>query len=246
MTPILNQNRKLVVFDSIGSTQQVMREWVKTGRTDVGAVLAYEQTAGVGRFGRTWYSPKGESLSITVALFDCTDHTKPEFLGMAIAVAVAECLDLSLQWPNDLVVKTDSGVLKVGGILGEMVRAPRGVYVPIIGVGINLQIKTFPKDLQHKATSVSILDRKVSGPKETAELILEAIESMPEPQSWSDLAARWTLRDLTPEKRYTLSDGKTVKAIGVSKDGELLVDYDGQQAKVRVADAVYELITSEV
>lgn len=246
MKPVLGQDRKLVELESVTSTQQVMREWVKAGRRDVGAVLASEQTAGVGRFGRTWYSPKNECLAMTIALFDCADHAKPELLCMAVAVAVAECLDLHLQWPNDLVLKTDSCVLKVGGLLGEMVRTPQGSYVPIIGVGVNLQIHVFPDDLSGKAASVSFLDGKVLGFKEAAELVLEAIESIPDPKSWFDIAPRWLTRDLTPEKNYTLSDGKAVKAIGIADDGGLLVQLEGRQLKIRVADALYGFSPSEV
>ena len=65
MTSPLHGGRELRVLDSLPSTQEELGSLVLSNE-DVGAVLAMEQTAGKGRQGRDWYSPRGECLAISL------------------------------------------------------------------------------------------------------------------------------------------------------------------------------------
>lgn len=116
---------------SVGSTNALAREagilWH--------VVAADEQTAGRGRLGRSWSTPPGSALAVSVLVPATRD---PAWLPLATGLAVLRAvegvtgLDVSLKWPNDVLLPADAD-RKVCGILCELV--PEGV---VIGAGINV------------------------------------------------------------------------------------------------------------
>lgn len=110
------------------STQQEARRLIAEERVSQGdLVVADEQTAGRGRFGRTWISPRG-GLYVTVIL--APDPLLPLKAGLAVVdVLRSEGIDAGLKWPNDVLV----GDLKIAGVLIEIV----GEYA-LVGIGLNL------------------------------------------------------------------------------------------------------------
>lgn len=121
--------------------------------------LADQQTAGKGRLGRVWNSPAGENVYMTLLLLQ--PPVKPMkasaltlVMGLSVAQAVRDMTGLSagIKWPNDVVVAGK----KICGILTEMkIRGEKAEYVSI-GVGINMNQKEFPQELQDKATSLAL------------------------------------------------------------------------------------------
>ena len=121
--------------------------------------IADKQTAGVGRRGRSWESPEGENIYMSLLLKPEIEPTKAPMLTLVMAVAVAEgiqkvCPEVSVQikWPNDIVLNRK----KVCGILTEMALDGTGIKYVVIGVGINVNQKKFGLELKDKATSLSL------------------------------------------------------------------------------------------
>lgn len=131
------QGCEISLHESIESTN----EWVMR-RTqpwpDVEFCFAEHQSAGRGRRGRTWVSPWGHNLFLTVAL--TFQSGLPEALSLRVGVGVAKLLKahgvgaIGVKWPNDLWVAGH----KCGGILVELQGDPTGHCRAIIGVGLNL------------------------------------------------------------------------------------------------------------
>ena len=103
-------------------------------------LAADRQTAGRGRMGRAWTSPRG-NLYATLLLTDpCPTEKAPE-LGFVAGVALAEAAnatlgqreDLGLKWPNDLLC----GGAKLSGMLLEATRLPSGALAAVVGIGVN-------------------------------------------------------------------------------------------------------------
>lgn len=201
----------------LNSTQDELARWVRSGNRSVVGVRADHQTAGRGRRGRTWLTPSGEALALSIALYPYANWDQPQFLGMAVALAVAEALDLLLQWPNDLLLETSNGLRKVGGVLAETISA-----IPIVGIGVNLTVKHFPPDLQQVATSLILCGRDAPSPEKAQTLILAALADIPEPTDWSALQSRWIARDRTAGKRYVLGEAPH-EALGIDEEGRLLL-----------------------
>ena len=138
--------RSLLWLEEVSSTQEVAK------RVSVGTVVvANRQTSGRGRLGRHWHSPEGGlyfSFSIPAGVKD--EATLP----LVIAHSVASYLKAlgfmpAIKWVNDLYV----GGKKVCGVLTERLRDRI-----VIGVGINLNQESFPKDLE--AISLRMLSGK--------------------------------------------------------------------------------------
>ncbi|MEU2546358.1 biotin--[acetyl-CoA-carboxylase] ligase [Streptomyces roseolus] len=132
----------LDVVTSTGSTNSDLA--ARAGELPEGAVLvAEEQTSGRGRLDRTWSAPARSGLFLSVLLKpDVPAHRLgwlPLLTGVAAATGLAKAagVDLSLKWPNDLLVTVDGEERKAGGILAERAGGD-GI---VVGLGINVSLR---------------------------------------------------------------------------------------------------------
>lgn len=234
MIPPISPHAELLELDETESTQDIAGECLGRGQS-VGAVWTHFQTDGRGRFGRSWISPRDSSLTVSFICSAYADHQQPYLVGMAIAIAAAEAIDAELRWPNDLSIDGK----KVAGILTELMSDPQGRKVPVVGLGMNLNQTEFPEEIQGTATSVSLAKGGFYNPREVLHDVLEAIERVPEPTSWSALMPRWSVRDKTPGKIYKMLDGNLAEAITVGPDGELIALQNGLPTTILAADAIF-------
>jgi BirA family biotin operon repressor/biotin-[acetyl-CoA-carboxylase] ligase len=221
-------------YDEVDSTQSIAANRLKNG-DPIGVVFAKNQTRGKGRFDRVWHSVPGESLTMSLIFRDYADSPQPHLVGMAVACAVAATVHCELQWPNDMVF----GDKKLGGILTELLPDENGRRVPVVGIGLNLNQKSFPQEIKDRATSLSMYRGDTYDPREMAEKILTRIPLLPEPDSWNDLHPVWMLFDHTPGKSYKMPDGNEGIAIGVGPEGRLICAVNGESATVLAAEAIF-------
>jgi BirA family transcriptional regulator, biotin operon repressor / biotin---[acetyl-CoA-carboxylase] ligase len=144
----------------IGSTNDRVRELLAGDAGEGAVVVADEQLAGRGRRGRTWSSPPGVNLMLSVGLRPRLRADQAWRLGLGAALAArTACLaeaPVDLKWPNDLVAR-DGG--KVGGLLIETAVHGDRVAEAIIGIGINVNWRAaeMPAELRDRATSLADL-----------------------------------------------------------------------------------------
>ena len=149
--------REVLVYNHTSSTNDVAWEYAKNGRNDGLAVFAEEQTAGRGRSGNTWFSPKGQSVLCSVLLLE--SRPAGELIMLAGAVAVAEAVgrcgryEARIKWPNDIILNDK----KVGGILLESRGSKKNAdYVLGIGVNCHQAGDFFSGELEGVATSIDL------------------------------------------------------------------------------------------
>ncbi len=141
----------ITVFDIIDSTNTRAKTLALSGAPHGTLLLAEEQTAGRGRTGKRFYSPKGTGLYMTLILRS-ENNTDAQLLTIFAAVAVCKGIESLLglspqiKWVNDLYINDK----KICGILCEAVK---DAY--IVGVGINCATETFPDELSLVAGSLS-------------------------------------------------------------------------------------------
>lgn len=232
---VFSKERKIVFYDSLESTQEEAHRCIKHDDVSVCAVVAGEQTLGRGRFGRDWYSPYGECLAISFLLWEYADWERMELLAMAIGLGASIAFDTQIAWPNDLVL---SGK-KVGGVLGEVFHDNKGRAIPVIGLGVNLKVKSFPEAIREIATSLALEGREVVEVEGSLNLLKQSLSEIPEPHNWSDLVSLWTKRDATASKKYRLQDGRVGTATGINNKGWLIVEVEGKQVEVPSAEAFF-------
>lgn len=142
-------------YDSVGSTQDIAREMAKNGAPPGTVVTANFQTAGRGRRGRTWFAPPGANVCLTtIAPAVPADAAWQTALvaGLAVAEGVAKAAGVRTQvrFPNDVLVAGS----KLAGVLIETAPAVGGGVIPLVGIGVNINIAGFPRELQGTATSL--------------------------------------------------------------------------------------------
>ena len=119
-------------------------------------VVAEEQTAGRGRFGRNWYSPRGTGLYFTIILRPKLTPAAAPILTLLTGIAVAETVrevaevPVDIRWPNDVMISAK----KCAGVLVEMTAQPERVEHAQIGVGVNVNQTAIPAELTGEATSL--------------------------------------------------------------------------------------------
>ena len=139
--------------------------------------VAEFQSAGKGRLGRRWQAPEGSSVMMSLLL-------KPEFepryasmltvvMGLSVAQAIQKTgTEVSIKWPNDVVMSRR----KICGILTEMGLNGAKIREVVIGVGINVNLKEIPSELQDKATSLYLETGKTYDRIQILAQVLECFE----------------------------------------------------------------------
>lgn len=164
---------QIYYYETIDSTNEEIKRLEALGNSHGTIAVAREQSAGKGRRGRQWYSPKGDNLYFSLLLCPDFEKEKASVLTLLMALSVAEvlrqdgCENAMIKWPNDIVMNGK----KVCGILTEMNLKADGGYSVIVGVGINLDNAEFTEDISTTATSIL----REYGRKPTSKELLQKI-----------------------------------------------------------------------
>ncbi len=160
----------------VDSTNQSAFETAAAGAPDGTVIIADAQRAGRGRLGRTWDSPAGSNLYLSILLrgpfFPPVVTSLPFLAAIAARDAIRELTGLTTQfkWPNDLMINSR----KVGGMLVEARSAGGNTTLAVVGIGVNVN---WPKDAmpdELKATATSLeqeLGRQINRPGLLAALL---------------------------------------------------------------------------
>lgn len=216
---------KLLSFDKISSTQDYVHDLIARGDAHNKTIIqALAQSAGRGRYRRTWVSHHG---NLYASFIYKTTERDPK-LSYAVAVAIAETLIAlgmmpEIKWPNDVLIKGK----KISGVLIEYSQS----FV-IIGIGIN--IKTCPTVKEYKTTKINNFVKDTDINNVLGILIKEMdkwrkVNFLTVRERWMDLAAA-----LNKVIQY---HGKPAELIGLNEDGALVLR-DGSRYILTYGDEI--------
>ena len=226
------------VYDSVGSTNDVVRERLPAGDSHGMAVLAEEQTQGRGRRGRSWHSPRGANLYLSLGWRFHGPADRLSGLSLAIGAMLAEAIatdcdvDLALKWPNDLYY----GERKLGGVLIELLSEKSGAIPVIAGIGLNVNMPVEDIDaIQRPWTDlVTARGAQVDRNGLAAQMISQVASGLSDISdgdmgSWLE---RWRQRDFLLGRRVLVEGTPNIagKAAGVDGNGALLVSTETGQS----------------
>ena len=231
-------------FDTIDSTNTYAKKLAAAGAPQGTVIIADHQTGGRGRMGRSFHSPPGLGVYLSVILRpDC----KPDALmhltcatgtAMCNAVETAAGFRPGIKWINDLVY----GGRKLGGILVEMSLTASGyVNYAIVGIGINCchEISDFPPELQDMASSLSMVAGKPISPAALAAAMIDELFFM-ESGILSERDPRMELY-----RRDCITIGQEVRVMSDPPRQGFAEDVDGNGGLlVRFADGHLECINA--
>jgi BirA family biotin operon repressor/biotin-[acetyl-CoA-carboxylase] ligase len=233
--------------ERIGSTNDRARELLAAGEEGV-AVVADLQTAGRGRRGRSWSSPAGANLMLSVAFRPRLPASAGGLLSLAPALAVMDAAaaacetPLAVRWPNDVVTRDG---LKVAGLLAESAVENGELREAIIGIGLNVNWarREMPPEIAERATSLSDLaGREIDRVALLGDLLarldreLATLEAGVSPLERLSAASALTGRHVAVDLGGEVLHGT---AAGLAPDGALLLD----AAAGRVALASGEVVS---
>lgn len=158
----LRQSLQVQVFATIDSTNKLAKQLATENPQQPLAIIANQQTAGYGRHGRDYYSPKDTGIYMSLLLPMATKNVTSGLLTTGAAVAVAKVFEtlyhteLQIKWVNDLIYENR----KIAGIMTEGITdfETGSLSYVIVGIGINLSTTDFPIAMQAKAGSLNLQD----------------------------------------------------------------------------------------
>jgi BirA family biotin operon repressor/biotin-[acetyl-CoA-carboxylase] ligase len=145
----------VLTFDSIDSTNTEALKHARLGAAEGLCIVAREQTAGRGRYGRDWISARDSGLYVSVVLRPNLEIRYFPLITLMSGIAVHDMLTEiglrpDIKWVNDVHIDGK----KICGILAETTETSDGVAV-VVGIGINLNSDSFPPYLSESSTSIA-------------------------------------------------------------------------------------------
>jgi len=229
--------RRLFYFDSLDSTNSHALNLAARGEPEGTVVVADRQLAGRGRRGRTWVSPPGANLYLSVILRPALSNGAAGALAFMGALAVAGTVEEfsglrpALKWPNDVLL----GGKKMAGILMEA-RGSSDAMGPLaagIGVNLNMASADIPPEIREVATSVRAVCGEMVDRAAFAAGLLDRMDSLYLELCGSGPAATveaFRRRCETLGKRISVTMGGQRRVEGLAEDldgeGRLMVRLD--------------------
>ena len=249
----------LFYFPTIGSTNDVAARLAAGGASEGTTVAAEAQSSGRGRLGRTWFSPQGVGLYVSLVIRpdaggrggqggDAAAPGLPAVVTLASGVALADAirestgLQVEIKWPNDIVC----GRRKLAGILAEASAQGAELEYVILGFGVNIRPVTYPPDVAQRATSI---EGELGRPVDRGLLLARSLahvsacrETLRSGQI-GGLLDRW--RRLSPSavgaRVEWRAPGGAVggRTAGLDHDGALLVNRGGRIERVVAGEVIW-------
>ncbi|MBQ8518841.1 MAG: biotin--[Agathobacter sp.] len=232
-------------FESIDSTNKKARELATEGAIHGTLITADAQIAGIGRRGRSWSSERGTGIYMSMVLRPEIETDKASMLTLVAAMAVEKAIqkvcnesaatnenriEPMIKWPNDIVINKK----KISGILTELALHGTEIDFVVLGIGINVNNKTFPDEISQTASSICV----EYGRDMDKEMLITEV--------WKQFAVYYErflqTKDLSLFKedyeKVLVNKEETVKVLdplgeyigiakGITNTGELIVDTEG-------------------
>lgn len=224
---------EIYCFDSIDSTNTKAKELAEAGHPSGTLVVADQQTLGRGRRGRSWESPAGTGIFMTLMLKPDINPNNASMLTLVAAMATARAITevtgeaAQIKWPNDIVMNGK----KVVGILTEMSAQFDYINHIVVGIGINVHNEKFPEEIAKTASSLLLECGHRIHRASLIEAFLEEFERLYavylETEDMSGLQKEYDSLLVNRGRQVRVLDPKEPfegKAMGITKKGELIVD----------------------
>ncbi len=230
--------KKVIHLGKTGSTNMYAKSHEFSENT---LITADSQTSGKGRSGKSWASPEGCGIYMSMVLFPDVKAAEIMQLTLICGIAVCEALGricdtgFKIKWPNDIVFEGK----KVCGILTECVCEGMNVKKAICGIGINVNTHDFPADIQDTATSLFLLCGKKFERETIIKDILEIFEKyylmLTQKKGISDIIEGYKQLCVNIGREVVTTGNPQIcgTATGISENGELIItDKSGKNLAV--------------
>lgn len=218
---------QITVIDVVDSTMIKGRDMLNAGVSRPFGVVSNQQTAGYGKKGRSFFSPKGAGIYQTF-VFDIQNEFDAGLLTTGVAVSVAHAIfkvsgiQVDLKWVNDLYLNDR----KIAGILVEGILTNNVVTQVAIGIGLNILPTAVPQELKHIVGTLGVdVDKNLL----VQTIFSEIVGDFSDYKSGLHLTY-YRNHSYLQNKHVILKTGNAVvegDICGVGDHGELLIEQNG-------------------
>ncbi len=204
--------REVFLYKTIDSTNTVAAMFAEKGEKEGMVVVADSQVRGRGRFGRSWVSPPGVNVYMSIVLRpemepkDATLITLMSAVACTLALRRVTGLHITIKWPNDLMVSEK----KIGGILTETRMDSKRIEYAVTGIGINvnMDLDVLPDVVKEVATSIKMETGRLFS---RAEIIQEVLNEI---NDWYNILKEKRHSEITSQwEQLTSTIGRNVEII---------------------------------
>jgi BirA family biotin operon repressor/biotin-[acetyl-CoA-carboxylase] ligase len=231
--------QNLIQLSAVNSTNNYLKLMLSKSEplAEGTVIMADEQYAGRGQHGNTWFSQPGMNLTFSIYLRPLFLSITDQFqLNIAVSIGVINGLKefvkegIAIKWPNDIYFQD----CKLGGILIENSISSGNIKSTIIGIGLNVNQKSFHSELTKRATSLSqilqvdidlkVILEKICHCIEVAYLNLRSGKSAEQLKFYKENLYQFNLI------RNYRSNGRDFRGqiTGLSDEGKLIVECEGK------------------
>ncbi len=241
-----NRERTILVYDELSSTNDTAKELVSRGAAHGTAVLAEKQNGGKGRMGRSFCSPAGVGLYMSVIVHPKLELNDASLITAAAAVVTAQAVeevcscDVKIKWVNDLFLngKKICGILTEASLGLEM----KSLDCAVIGIGINVRSgESFPDELKDIVTSIEGETGKKTDRNVLCAAVLDGLENIPEIIENRSFLEEYRHREMLTGNHVTAQVGRerfSGIAAGVDDNASLLLKMpDGEIRHISSGEA---------
>ncbi|MDR2360196.1 MAG: biotin--[acetyl-CoA-carboxylase] ligase [Oscillospiraceae bacterium] len=229
---------RIAAYDTVDSTGNILKRFASLGEPEGLLIVAEQQTAGRGQYGRKFFSPKGSGIYFSLLLRPKSDAAEATAITVIAAIAVSKAIEAiagipaGIKWVNDVICRGK----KVAGILTEATLTSGGIaeYVHL-GIGLNLYGGAFPDDIAAKAGG--IFEREA--PKDLrADLVAASVREFYALYSKlpnGNFMSEYRSRSVLPGRRILLTDEagtRVVTAETIGDDAALIVREASGESKI--------------
>ena len=234
----MKENRKtceIFTHDKIDSTNNEVERLLANGEKTPFAVLANQQSKGRGRLGRTWHSPKGGNIYISLGFRPNVQAIQIRNFTLWQGLNICNLLrnftgsdQIKIKWPNDIFFKGR----KLAGMLTEASIDCERIKTLVFGIGLNVNIPTsqYPKALAKESISLqSISGEQIRLHELAAKLLKVILGSYKQTIAVNleeELLNQWEQVDELIGKQIKVTSGNQIfsgKAAGINSGGNLLI-----------------------
>ncbi len=241
--------RSLFCLSHVDSTNRLARELAAEGAEEGTLVVADSQDRGRGRLGRSWFSPSGCNLYLSLILRPALSPSRVAQVTLMTAVSLCETLihqtglPVRIKWPNDLYIRGK----KLGGILSEGVLHRDRIRFLVVGIGINVNLKEedFRGELGRTGTSLLVEGGRRLDRSDLLRSVLVSLDSDYDRfrrEGFTSFRRRWAQLSMTlgERVRVRLADREvTGTALGLGGEGGLRVrEKDGTVINIESGDVI--------
>ena len=230
-------------FDTIDSTNTRAKQLASEGAPQGSILIADRQTGGRGRLGRSFHSPAGSGIYLSIILRPHCHASEQMHLTCATGVAMCDAVEAAcgirpgIKWTNDLVFEKR----KLGGILTELSLDHTGhVNFAVVGIGINCtqDVLDFPEDIRAIATSLQMQTATPIDRSRVIASMLISLEKMSQTlfSQKAQIMEQYRCNCITVGQEISVIAGENVRhgtALSVDDEGALVVQFsDGHREAV--------------